>query len=309
MASFSDKDDEEEVSKQVTGDMASFSDKDDEEEVSNPGLGQKGLPLTFALFFLGDATKKNGDWLHAVLTNIRKYHTNKQRFPIVILTDEGLTIIQKKTKFRPMPSSLGVELRRQPRDENSANHGYRYLYRAMAERSVLAHALNTGRPTHVMFLDATDIIVTGPLLPLFKEQKGQEFALGLTYRPPRGRASKGSLAAIQPVNLGVKAVHGWALQKGIEMYSTFIETYKQNYILQNKTYGLNEQQSIMDVLKRSSDFSNKAMMNNERMRWKVPRMDVTGPIAADPSRNKDFLQCQPKSKSHVPKAKVCADMK
>eukprot|EP00854_Cymbomonas_tetramitiformis_P001096 gene1096-1649_t len=256
--------------------------------VSGTGDVQSRLPLTFALFFIGDATGRNGQWLGAVLQNIRKHHPNRQRFPIVILTDE-------RTKFGALPGTIGVELRRQAHaKQEGVPDAYRYLYRAMAERSVLQEALDQGRPTHAIFLDATDIIVRRSLVPLFKEQAGHEFGLALTYRPPRGKASGNSLAATQPVNLGVKAVsscsatrslsshfggnanialglkvHGWALQKGVEIYTTFIETYKQNYIDQNRTYGLDEQSSIMDVLKRSTDYSRRALWSNKKMFWKV----------------------------------------
>ncbi|KAK3240449.1 hypothetical protein CYMTET_49710 [Cymbomonas tetramitiformis] len=179
--------------------------------VSGTGDVQSRLPLTFALFFIGDATGRNGQWLGAVLQNIRKHHPNRQRFPIVILTDE-------RTKFGALPGTIGVELRRQAHaKQEGVPDAYRYLYRAMAERSVLQEALDQGRPTHAIFLDATDIIVRRSLVPLFKEQAGHEFGLALTYRPPRGKASGNSLAATQPVNLGVKAVHGWALQKGVRI--------------------------------------------------------------------------------------------
>ncbi|KAK3267511.1 hypothetical protein CYMTET_23938 [Cymbomonas tetramitiformis] len=157
----------------------------------------KGLPLTFGLFFIGDATgKKHGDKLLTVLKHLRMSHNNVKKYPIVVLTDQT-------SKFKPIPPKWGVELRRQ-QTAAFTDHGMRYLNRAMAERSLLQDALDTGRFTHVMFVDATDVIVKRSMSDLFKEQAGHEFSMALTYRPPRGKKGKTSLAMSQPVNLGVK---------------------------------------------------------------------------------------------------------
>jgi hypothetical protein len=52
-----------------------------------------------------------------------------------------------------------------------------------------------------------------------------------------------------PVNLGVKVVHGQSLRKGLQFYDSFLATYWHMYLQHNATYGLNEQASMMDVVK------------------------------------------------------------
>ncbi|KAK3238409.1 hypothetical protein CYMTET_51574, partial [Cymbomonas tetramitiformis] len=86
-------------------------------------------------------------------------------------------------------------------------------------------------------------------------------------------------------------VHGWALQSGIDIYTTFVQTYKRNYIDLNRTYGLGEQSAIMDVLKRSADFSQQSLFQNNKKWWQVPMKDVDGHIAAPPGNNTDYIRC------------------
>ncbi|KAK3259585.1 hypothetical protein CYMTET_31430 [Cymbomonas tetramitiformis] len=257
-------------------------------------------PLTFGLFFTGDASGKHGKMILKVVENIRKHHKSLERFPIVLLTDETTMVLE-------IPDKMGVEIRRQP-----SVPGARYLNRARAERSVLEEALTKNRPTHAVFLDATDIIVQRSLLPLFSEQTDcllhvvvragclpknrSHFSLALTYRPPQGKERpgrlRGALSINQPINLGVKAVHGGMLPSGIEAYTAFVETYKRNYLDRNRTFGLLEQSAIVDVLKRSSNFSMGSLLKNNKKWWKVPIKDVNGIIAAPPENNKDYIRCQ-----------------
>ncbi|KAK3286517.1 hypothetical protein CYMTET_5936 [Cymbomonas tetramitiformis] len=246
------------------------------------------LPITFALFYIGNATGRNGRRLVLELRHIREHHKSRKRFSIVILTDE-------KTDFTSLPSALGVELRRQPSESLSQ---LRYLYRALAERSVLQDALQAGRPTHVVYLDAADIVVTRSFTPMFHEQEGHDFGFALTYRPPvkyKGRVTKGSdkrsVAETMPVNLGVKAVHGWSLQSGLDFFDAFIGTFKRNYLDLNRTYGMNEQLAMMDVLKRSADYSNAKLWRNHRLWWKVPVKDVNGAVTSS-SWKAAFGKCQ-----------------
>eukprot|EP00242_Pyramimonas_sp_CCMP2087_P001267 CAMPEP_0198227964 /NCGR_PEP_ID=MMETSP1445-20131203/111361_1 /TAXON_ID=36898 /ORGANISM="Pyramimonas sp., Strain CCMP2087" /LENGTH=500 /DNA_ID=CAMNT_0043908175 /DNA_START=59 /DNA_END=1558 /DNA_ORIENTATION=- len=227
-----------------------------------PVLRDQQARITFALFYTGTFSEMSMLSLEVVARHIIEHHPSRAYYPVLLLTDN----VTHVPRIPP-----GVIVKRM-NFTMSDHKSVRYWMRAQAERGLVADAVASNSSSHIIFLDATDILVLKPLQDLFETRLPVDVTF--TYRQSKG----GSAAArTMPVNMGIRVFHGASLAIGLQFFDAFMRTFWDLYLSQGNMYGLNEQLAMHDMLKRSLAYT------RVNMRTKVGGMTLRVPIAYRPS--------------------------